>query len=385
MFTRKCPQCNSVITHTMIDNRNRAERKNKICSNCTIDNKKFKALTNKREYNGKRYSLEQVKTLLENWNDKILVNNLIVKYEELKSNPPAKIYKKDCPECEKEIIFNCYSTYSNSIRNNCTCKPCSIKKIAELGRSQTGENNPFYGKKHTDETRVKMHLAWENPSEARQKQIDNFETEEWKNKTIENFSEYNKDRNKFGTLKEIWVRKLGEEEGLKRWDEWKKRLSVRSSGENNPMHGKPSPTGSGNGWSGWYKGWYFRSLLELSYMISIIERFNIPWENGEIKGKFKVPYVDYEGKTRNYFPDFVLDGKYMVEIKPTKLWDTPSIMAKKSGAEIFCKENGLKYKLTNCRKLKLSEICELYLSNDIKFLDRYEEKFKLLLARHKLL
>ena len=34
------------------------------------------------------------------------------------------------------------------------------------------------------------------------------------------------------------------------------------------MYGRFSPRGSGNGWSGWYKEWYFRSLLELSYMIN---------------------------------------------------------------------------------------------------------------------
>jgi len=49
------------------------------------------------------------------------------------------------------------------------------------------------------------------------------------------------------------------------------------------MYGKPAPIGSGNGWSGWYKGWYFRSLLELSFMINVIERFKMSWQNAETK------------------------------------------------------------------------------------------------------
>ncbi|MBR4316812.1 MAG: hypothetical protein IKP65_07630 [Alphaproteobacteria bacterium] len=42
--------------------------------------------------------------------------------------------------------------------------------------------------------------------------------------------------------------------------ELKKKYSEKSKGKNNPMYGKPAPKGSGNGVSGWYKGWFFRSL-----------------------------------------------------------------------------------------------------------------------------
>jgi hypothetical protein len=36
------------------------------------------------------------------------------------------------------------------------------------------------------------------------------------------------------------------------------------------MYGKPSPQGSGNGWSGWYKGKYFRSIMELSFIVEYL-------------------------------------------------------------------------------------------------------------------
>ena len=51
------------------------------------------------------------------------------------------------------------------------------------------------------------------------------------------------------------------------------KISNASKGKNNPMYGKPSPQGSGNGWSGWYKGIYFRSLLYSSFMSSIDNLF----------------------------------------------------------------------------------------------------------------
>ena len=45
-------------------------------------------------------------------------------------------------------------------------------------------------------------------------------------------------------------------------------LSKASSGENNPMFGRPSPNKSGAGIGGWYKEKiYFRSILELSFII----------------------------------------------------------------------------------------------------------------------
>jgi hypothetical protein len=61
----------------------------------------------------------------------------------------------------------------------------------------------------------------------------------------------------------------------------KKKMSDSISGEKNFWFGKPSPVGSGNGWSGWYKGWYFRSLLELSFMIKVIERFKFSWKSAD--------------------------------------------------------------------------------------------------------
>jgi hypothetical protein len=60
--------------------------------------------------------------------------------------------------------------------------------------------------------------------------------------------------------------------GKEKANKMKNNLSILNSGSKNKMYGKPSPQGSGNGWSGWYKGWYFRSLIELSYMVNVIEK-----------------------------------------------------------------------------------------------------------------
>jgi hypothetical protein len=154
------------------------------------------------------------------------------------------------------------------------------------------------------------------------------------------------------------------------------KLSKASSGENNPMYGKPSPRGSGNGWSGWYKGWYFRSLNELSYMINVIERFNLSWESAERK-KYRIEYKDFNGTNRTYYPDFLIDEKYLVEIKPKKLWQSDNVKRKKEAAIEFCKNKNLKYKLTQSIKtLTFSELKILVENNEIKFTERYIEKFE---------
>jgi hypothetical protein len=154
----------------------------------------------------------------------------------------------------------------------------------------------------------------------------------------------------------------------------KKKISIKSSGECNPMFGKPSPNGSGNGWSGWYKEWFFRSLKELSYMIYVIERFNLKWENAE--KNIKIEYFNYDGSKRTYRPDFLLENKYLVEIKPKSLWISPLVILKTNAALNYCEDNNLIFKIRECRKtISTNEIKELKNNGTLKFTKRYEEKF----------
>jgi hypothetical protein len=155
----------------------------------------------------------------------------------------------------------------------------------------------------------------------------------------------------------------------------RKNYSINRSGEKNNMYGKPSPQGSGNGWSGWYKGWFFRSLKELSYMIYVIERFNLKWESAE-KKKFKIDYIDYTGNKRTYHPDFLIENKYLVEIKPKCLWNSDNVKRKAEAAIEFCSKYNFKYKLTESPKLiKFTDIKQLVINKKVIFTDRYQEKF----------
>jgi hypothetical protein len=65
--------------------------------------------------------------------------------------------------------------------------------------------------------------------------------------------------------------------------------------------------------NGWYNGLYFRSSLELSFLVSNTE---ISFTSCELK-KYSVNYL-VNGKYKVYYPDYT-DGNFIYEIKPSKL------------------------------------------------------------------
>lgn len=140
------------------------------------------------------------------------------------------------------------------------------------------------------------------------------------------------------------------------------------------MYGKSTPQGSGNGWSGWYKGWYFRSLRELSYVINEIEKNNKVWKSADTKD-LRIKYVDYKGDERTYSADFLVDNQYLVEIKPDKLKSSVTNRAKTEAAKKFCQKNNLTYIIKEPIMLTEAEIDDLYSSNQITFIKRYEDKY----------
>jgi hypothetical protein len=313
---------------------------------------------------------------------------------------------RNCPECNKEITASNKNNLKTAIKKKRLCRSCgskTSKKTLKYKRSREfncihcskkiffknpqkiesthqcrscqgdGEKNSFYNKKHTEKTKEKISIS----------QTGKTRTEEWK----KNFSIANSGKNSpmFGkTAYDIWLEKYGKEEADQRKTVWKNKLSIAHKGKKNPMYGKPAVQGSSNGWSGWYKGWFFRSLLELSYVVKVLEQGNLKWCSAETKD-FMIPYINSEGTDRTYFPDFFVDSHKLIEIKPVWRHTTIPVLLKKEAAEKFCIKKGWQYELLEPEMLTDEEILELYSLEEFKFLPKYEEKFveNIKIGKHK--
>jgi hypothetical protein len=258
-----------------------------------------------------------------------------------------------CPTCGKEIQYNTESGYYQARTRNSDCVDCRNKK-------RFGEGNSFYGKKHTKETKAKISAVDKGYTQ----------TDEFRRKTIEGMGD--KLGNVGGDPYTFWLEKYGKEEADKRLVVVAKKKSIANSGINNPMYGKPSPQRSGNGWKGWYDGIFFRSIRELMFRIETEEQKK-SFCTGESR-KTVIQYIDPLGQTRNYFPDFVVEEKHIVEVKPKRLWNTPTITAKRLAAEEWCKQRNMDYSLYD-PKIDVDKIKRLWESNRIKWVKGYEQKF----------
>lgn len=177
--------------------------------------------------------------------------------------------------------------------------------------------------------------------------------------------------------KQLYIDKYGEELGLQKWQEHSQNLIGKTSGEKNGMFGKVPPKGAGGGFGGWYKSWFFRSLLELSFMINYIEKNSIEWVSAEA-AQYGIPYIDENEKTSTYFADFLLNTRTLVEIKPKGLRNSSSVLLKEKAAMKWCEERNLLYIIytdADFPQLPQEKITELHDKGEIRFLDKIEEKY----------
>lgn len=173
-------------------------------------------------------------------------------------------YSRVCPICGEKLNYTTKKILKAAINANRPCRKCSTKNEYILNPNKNkGESNGRYGK----------------------------------------------------SLQYIWSEKYSNDEVNKRIASWKDKVSKNNIGENNSMYGKPAPKGSGSGWFGEYKGVFFRSSLEL---IFLIEKFKCGYSIKNAEGiKYTLKYI-YNGKNKTYRPDFLIDNE-IFEVKPISL------------------------------------------------------------------
>jgi hypothetical protein len=280
-----------------------------------------------------------------------------------------------CDKCEVQynsVLYNQISGFEKY--NQDLCRSCKQKEQYKQGLRKDQSKKAGEGAKKKMKGKTFEEIHGKDKSDKIKKKISEKLSGEknpnFGGKYSHGWADWPSQKGK--TIEELW----GEATGKR----LRKHYSDTRKGKNNNMYGKPSPPGSGNGWSGWYKGWHFRSLLELSYVINVLERFNFSWESAERK-KFRISYIDWDGTLRNYFPDFIIENKYLVEVKPKNLYESAQVKLKTAAGEQFCKNNNLIYKLTTpIKTLTIKDIKILKDSGNLKFTKRYEEKYNKLIT-----
>ena len=267
--------------------------------------------------------------------------------------------ERKCPECDKTLKYSSKGSCRTAEKRKSICRECADKKHS---LRMQGEENPFYKKTHNKKTRQiissKNKKAWENKTPEELKEFG-----QKKSQPKEKNGMYGK------TPYDIWLEKYGKEEADKRYSSWREsKIRTALRGEANPSFGRPPPHGTGNGWKSRYKGFYCRSLRELTFLISLDEQ-NVVWRGAE---NIRIKYL-LNSEIKTYAPDFLV-GNTIYEIKPIKLHNSKIVQAKASGAIDYCNNNNLEYKLIDVT-INFLKIKEQYEIGNVIFDKRYEEKF----------
>jgi hypothetical protein len=223
----------------------------------------------------------------------------------------------------------------------------------------TGVRNGFFGKKHTESIR----------SVISSKAFSRIRTPDELDQARAQLAKVKNNRSNM----DIWTEKYGPVIAVEKLAAFKKKQSNNNIGSRNKMYGKPSPAGSGVGWKGWYNGIFFRSLRELGAMLFSMN--GLSYCSGE-KAEYRVPYIDPMGSPRTYSPDFIIDNRLALECKPVRLWETPSVLAKKEAAISFFESKGMEYRLIDPPIPSKEAMIEMTDNGTIRWLGAYEDKIR---------
>jgi hypothetical protein len=271
-------------------------------------------------------------------------------------------YFRLCPACGSQKTYTSELSYKNAVKKNTVCRRCAAEQSGFLNRDNHGVNNSFYGKKHSATSKEKMsasHIGAVVP-ERRKEQLSQLMSGSGN-------PMYGK------SLMDVWEGKYGTHKAQILRTQWLNKMSASLSGDKNPMFGKPTPTGAGCGWSGWYKGWYFRSLGELSYVVNVLEQSNQHWISAEA-ACIRIEYTHWNGSKRTYIPDFLVEQTTLIECKPERLHHSPLVKLKRKAAEEYCKENNLQYQIISPPMIDTAWLISAVDSGTVRLLRPYNHK-----------
>jgi hypothetical protein len=149
------------------------------------------------------------------------------------------------------------------------------------------------------------------------------------------------------------VIKKHSESGKKKWKdpEYREKMEkiAREKWKDPEYARKVIQNSKNGGLKGFYKSLYYDSGYELAWLM-ILESENKLCNI--IRANTYIIYKNTKGKSSHYYPDFILDNKYLIEVKGYGPWaDIDNISKKNEAAKIWCKSNGMRYRLVEFKDI----------------------------------
>lgn len=268
-----------------------------------------------------------------------------------------------CADCSKLFDIATYliprheSKYGGTLCRSCIqrrhyASGIRVSKMAEYNKAQKGKT-------------LEERLGIQKATEVKQKLSEKFSGSLNPN--------YGGRYSKFEAAHEAKKGKTFEEYyGEERAKELKQKISRATSGANNPMYGRSPSKLSGSGLKGYYKSIFFRSYLELSYLIQL-DKNNIKVESAETDN-FRVTYK-LNGIDKTYKPDFYLpETDEVIEIKWSRFAQTDTVKTQVQ----FAQKQFSNYKIITEYDIRLVSLEEIktYIEQGILNIVRYSKYFK---------
>lgn len=220
--------------------------------------------------------------------------------------------------------------------------PMSDSQKKWLSDTMRGERAGFYGKSHTLETKKRMsenHADFTGDKNPYKKAVTNDPT--LTRRTAEK-------------RKVTWQFRKADKKWWKRYIEKRSLLTSQSH-----IDGKLNSYGYGHK-SGYFTGaklgtLYYRSSYERTFL-QICEELD--FVTSVVGVKFKIPFEDGEGITRNYISDYLVNNSMLVEIKPEGFLGSYRNPYKFIGALRYASTNGWSFIILTETELSNSAITE---------------------------
>lgn len=236
---------------------------------------------------------------------------------------------KKCPGCrwapQTKICLNCEKEF---VMKGPTSNHCSRKCITTTRNKNWAVGGEMWREKWGDDADVKMEEFRKKISAATSGEKNPIYGKSRPQSVKDAISRFHSrtDIEKYGAAKAA---------------ERSKKISSSTAGEKNPAYGKIYARG-GRSLKGYYKGKFFRSLLEYSFM-KHLESTGFSLDDIDYEC-FIVPWVNEEGTNRTYRPDFYNPAsKTVYEVKQS--YALSSCNLKHEAAQSYFDDRGLTFKV----------------------------------------